>query len=136
VSIEPTPAQLERLAAAAESDPGPVLMLNLLRFKERADGIDEADGITGVEAYARYGAAVQSHLERVGGRVLLAASPTESVVGPDPGEWDMVLTVQYPSRRAFLEMVSDPGYLQIHAHRTAALADSRLIACTPLDPGT
>ena len=33
-------------------------MLNLLRFKDRADGIDGVDGITGAEAYERYGAAV------------------------------------------------------------------------------
>jgi hypothetical protein len=42
-----------------------------------------------------------------------------------------VLAVQYPSRSAFLSMVTDPDYLQVHAHRAAALADSRLIACTP-----
>ena len=135
MTIEPTQAQLERLAAGAESDPGPVVMLNLLRFKERADGIDAADGITGSEAYTRYGAAVQPYLDRIGGRVLLAARATESVIGPDQGEWDLVLAVHYPSRRAFLEMVSDPGYLEIHAHRTAALADSRLIACTPINTG-
>jgi uncharacterized protein (DUF1330 family) len=40
-----------------------------------------------------------------------------------------VLFVQYPSRRAFLTMISDPAYLEIHQHRTAALADSRLVAC-------
>ena len=48
------------------------MMVNLMRFKERADGIDADDGITGAEAYARYGAAVQPYLEGVGGRVLLA----------------------------------------------------------------
>jgi uncharacterized protein (DUF1330 family) len=127
MSIEPTAAQLERLAASGDQDP--VMMLNLLRFKERAEGIDAADGITGAEAYARYGAAVAPYLERVGGRVTLAAAAHESVIGPDQGEWDMVLFVEYPSRSAFLEMTSDPGYLQIHGHRAAAIADSRLIAC-------
>ena len=68
-SIEPTQVQLERLAASGED--GPVMMINLLRFKEQADGIDADDGITGAEAYARYGAAVQPYLEGVGGRVLL-----------------------------------------------------------------
>jgi uncharacterized protein (DUF1330 family) len=135
MSIEPTPAQLEHLAASAEADPGPVVMLNLLRFKERADGIDAADGITGSEAYARYGAAAQTYLERVGGRLLLALRVTGSVIGPEPGEWDLMLAVRYPSRRAFLEMIADPGYLEIHGHRAAALADSRLIACAPVDAG-
>ncbi len=130
VSIEPTHEQLARLGASADS--APLIMINLLRFKARADGIDAGDGISGAEAYARYGAAVQPFLERVGGVVVVAAEATESVVGPEPGEWDLVLAVRYPSRAAFLEMVGDPGYIEIHAHRAAALADSRLIACRPL----
>jgi uncharacterized protein (DUF1330 family) len=126
-AVEPTAEQLTRLASSDQDTP--VVMLNLLRFKEKADGIDAADGITGVEAYGRYGEAVAAHLERVGGRVLLALGPEESVIGPDPGEWDLVIAVQYPSRAAFIEMVSDPEYLAIHAHREAGVADSRLIAC-------
>lgn len=129
-SIEPTEAQFERLVASVEE--GPVLMVNLLRFKDRADGIDAADGISGAEAYTRYGAAVQEHLARVGGRIVFAAAATESVIGPEEGEWDAVFVAEYPSRQAFLEMTGDPAYLEIHGHRAAALADSRLIACRPL----
>jgi len=81
---------------------------------------------------ARYGAAVTKYLEQVGARVLLALSASECVIGPFEGEWDMALAVEYPSRQALLAMTSDPGYLEIHAHRVAALADSRLIACAPL----
>ena len=127
MSIEPTPEQFTRLAEA--DDDGPIMMLNLLRFKERADGIDAAEGITGAEAYARYGAAVAPFLERAGGRLVVAMAASESVIGPDEGEWDMVLVAEYPSRRAFLKMTSDADYLAIHQHRAAALADSRLIAC-------
>jgi uncharacterized protein (DUF1330 family) len=129
-SIEPTQAQFERLAASG--DDGPVMMINLLRFKEQADGIDADDGITGAEAYARYGAALQPYLEGVRGRVLLGGAATESVIGPEEGEWDAVFVAEYPSRKAFLEMTSDPGYLEVHRHRAAAVADSRLIACRPL----
>ncbi len=132
MSIEPTEAQLARLAAAAELGDEALIMVNLLRFKERADGIDAADGISGAEAYARYAAGVQKFLDRGGGRVVLALEVSESVIGPHDGEWDMVLAVEYPSRRAFLEMISDPGYLAVHAHRTAALADSRLIGSVPV----
>ncbi len=129
MSIEPTPEQFQRLSSS--EDAGPVFMLNLLRFKDQADGIDAQDGISGAEAYARYGAAVAPFLDGIGGRVVLAAEAHESVVGPDQGEWDMVLVVEYPSRSAFLAMTSDPGYLQIHGHRSAALADARLVACVP-----
>ena len=102
-------------------------MLNLLRFKDEADGIDE--GISGAEAYARYGEGVQPFLARVGGRLLLAAAAQETFIGPEAREWDMVLMVEYPSRKAFLEMATDPDYLQVHRHRDAALADSRLVVC-------
>jgi uncharacterized protein (DUF1330 family) len=130
MSIEPTQAQFERLAQSDDS--APVVMVNLLRFKPRADGVDEPDGITGTEAYGRYGAAVAPFLARVGGRVLFAAEPRESVIGPEDGEWDLVLAVEYPSRSAFITMTTNPEYLAIHGHRAAALADSRLIACKPV----
>jgi uncharacterized protein (DUF1330 family) len=129
-TIQPTKEQFERLAASG--DDGAVIMLNLLRFKERADGIDAADGITGAEAYGRYAAGVARLLERVGARVLFTIVPQQSVIGPDPAEWDLVAAVEYPSHRAFLEMTGDPEYLAIHAHRESGLADSRLIACASL----
>ena len=126
--IEPTESQFTRLAASDED--GPVWMVNLVRFKQRADGIDE--GISGAEAYARYGAAVQPFLAGVGGRMVLAVEPAESVIGPEDGEWDAVFVAEYPSRKAFLQMTSDPAYLEVHRHREAGVADSRLIACKPL----
>jgi uncharacterized protein (DUF1330 family) len=104
-------------------------MLNLLRFKAHADGIDAGDAVSGAEAYGRYAAAVLPFLERSGGRIVLVIEPQECVIGPHEGEWDLVVVVEYPSRRAFLAMTSDPEYLAIHGHRSAALADSRLIAC-------
>ena len=128
--IQPTQEQFERLATSA--DDGAVIMLNLLRFKPRADGIDAADDVTGAEAYGRYAAGVAPLLERFGARILFTIVAQESVIGPDPAEWDVVAAVEYPSRRAFLEMTSDPDYLAIHAHREAGLADSRLIACGAL----
>lgn len=126
--VHPTAQQVQGLAET--NDDGPVVMLNLLRFKDQADGIDQ--GISGPEAYARYGAAAEPFLSKVGGRLLMAVQPRESVIGPEAAEWDLVLLVEYPSRAKFLEMATDPDYLKIHAHREAALQDSRLIACSPL----
>ena len=50
------------------------------------------------------------------------------MIGPSDEAWDEVLLVQYPSRKAFLTMAGNPEYLACTVHRTAALADSRLIA--------
>ena len=128
MSVLPTDHQLADLTSS--TDDGPVLMLNLLRFKPMADGIDE--GVTGAEAYARYSTATEPFLRAVGGRLLNAAAPQQTVIGPPESEWDLILLVEYPSRAKFIEMATNPEYLKIHAHREAALADSRLIACADL----
>jgi uncharacterized protein (DUF1330 family) len=122
-TIDPKPAQLRRLASTAESEP--IVMVNLLRFRDRAAGDDA--GESGAEAYGRYAAAVAPLLERVGGRLLVAAACEESVIGPDQSEWDLVALVEYPSRAAFLEMVASAEYGEIGILRANALADSRLI---------
>jgi uncharacterized protein (DUF1330 family) len=128
MAVLPTEQQLAGLMAS--TDDGPVVMLNLLRFKDRADGIDE--GVSGAEAYARYSAATEPFLRAVGGRLRAALAAQETIIGPEGGEWDLVLLVEYPSRAKFMEMAADPEYLKIHAHREAALADSRLIPCSDL----
>jgi uncharacterized protein (DUF1330 family) len=125
VPVHPTEEQITQLVARSED--GPVVMLNLLRFKEHADGIDE--GVSGAEAYGRYSTAAEPFLRGVGGRLVHAVAARQSVIGPAEPEWDLVLLVEYPSRAKFLEMAMNPEYLKIHAHREAALADSRLIAC-------
>lgn len=131
MAITPNQSQIEALAGGGPG--GPVLMLNLLRFKDRADGSDE--GLSGREAYQRYAQATGPFLAAVGGRLLFAVDTKQTVIGPEQLEWDMALLVEYPSRQKFLDMASDPEYLRIHQHREAALSDSRLIACAPIAAG-
>ena len=127
--VDPTQEQVQAFTESAAAE-GPVFMLNLLRFKDRADGPLESEGISGAEAYARYAAAIQPDLERVGGEVVWAGPCDTALIGPADGEWDVAAVVRYPSRSAFLEMVADPDYLEKSRIRTAALADSRLLPCT------
>ena len=98
---------------------GPVLMLNLLGF--RPDG--------GAERYGEYARAVAPLLERAGARILAAGLGSAALIGTDG--WDAVALVEYPTRGAFLEMVSSPEYLEIAQLRTEALERSEL---HPLDP--
>ena len=127
-TVDPEREQIERLAAG-DPDAGPILMLNLLRFRDRAAAVDGDESLTGREAYERYAGGVASHLAAAGGRIVSAGECAEVVIGPE-GEWDLVALVEYPSRRAFLTMIGDPGYQAIARWRTAALTDSRLILCT------
>lgn len=57
-----------------------------------------------------------------------------ALIAPPGEHWDQLLLVRYPSAAAFLAMLADPEYQAATVHRSAALADSRLIATTPL-PG-
>lgn len=127
-TINPTAEQLRALVGS--SDTTPIVMLNLLRFKDRADGIDADGALTGREAYQRYAEAVGPHLARAGGSVIFMADDSETVIGPRDERWDMVLLVRYPSRQAFLAMIADADYQAAHEHRAAALADSRLVRWT------
>lgn len=115
-SLEPTRDQMAALAARPAD--APVVMINLLKF--RADG--------GRQSYARYGQEVAPHLQRVGGTVLYAGSAPTQVIGDREKPWDAILVVEYPSPAAFIDMVTNEDYLEIHEHRAAALERGDLIA--------
>lgn len=108
------------LKAFANLDPdAPVVMINLLTFKP-GDGLDH---------YRRYTREVQPHLERVGGTVRYAGTNPQNIIGDGPRpRWDAILVVEYPSPQAFTDMVTDPGYQQVHGHRAAALVQGDLVA--------
>lgn len=121
--IDPTPEQFKALVES--DDESPIVMVNLVRFKDQATGIDE--GMSGAEAYATYGKNIAPYLAEAGGEVLVATATVESVIGPAEAEWDMVLLVRYPSRKAFIGMISNPGYQKEHEHRAAGVEEARLI---------
>lgn len=127
-SIEPTLAQLQRFQQDV-ARPGPIVMINLLRYREHADyppGSDAAP-CSGREAYRRYASVAVAKIAELGGKILWTAVVKMPVIAPEGEEWDDAILVQYPSRAAFLEMVSKPDYLAAAVHRTAALSDSRLL---------
>lgn len=126
--VDPDPAQLGRLAATPWE--GVLQMLNLIRFHAQARAPD-GERLSGAALYARYGAAVEPHLESRGARLLWAARPVPPLIGPQAEEWDMAFVVEYPSLAAFLDMLKDPEYRKITVLRSAAVADSRLIPMHP-----
>ncbi len=128
--IEPTHASIERMLARDLQ--GPVDMLNLLRFREVADysahpQLAPASPISGAEAYRRYAAHTMPFLAEVGAEVLLSAVGGPLIIGPDDARWDRVLIVRHTSVLAFLSFAQNTAYLAGVGHRTAALADSRLL---------
>ena len=117
----------------------PIHMLNLIRLREVAaypEGHEDHDrGLSGLEAYRAYGRTTAHILARVGGRQVWAGKPEVTVTGPQSEAWDLAFIAQYPDARAFIEMVRDPEYRLLVTHRTAGVADSRLICLSPREPG-
>jgi uncharacterized protein (DUF1330 family) len=121
--LEPTPEQFAALAARPAD--AAVVMVNLLKFNQPG----------GLERYLQYGQEVAPHLERVGGKVRYGgAAPTVVIGDGERPWWDAILVVEYPSPAAFIEMVTDDGYLQVHQHRVAALERGDLIATSTWMP--
>lgn len=135
--VQPTQAQLAELGAIAGTGAdGPVIMLNLNRYRERAAYDADPPGgedpeVSGREAYARYGAVASGVLERVGGAILWHAQAPGLVIGDEANRCDEVLAVRYPSVTAFLELALDPQIMVALAHRTAGLERATIIRCEP-----
>lgn len=132
-SIEPSPDQRQQLLAAS-TDSTPIVMINLLRYRDQAayPAGSDSSPCSGREAYQRYGASVTPMVIEAGGRILWFGNVKQMVIGPDGERWDDAVLVHYPSRQAFITMVTRPDYVAASVHRTAALADSRLIVTATL----
>jgi uncharacterized protein (DUF1330 family) len=131
--IYPRPDQIEALM---KSDiQGPIDMLNLLVFKEHAEYEDGRETeLSGREAYALYAAQMQPHVEANGGTMLYGGAAHLLMIGDGDVEWDMVATVRYPSREAFVKIATSKDVAAFAVHRTAGLAHQLLVACTSAPP--
>jgi uncharacterized protein (DUF1330 family) len=127
--VHPTDEQLATIAdyAATETD-REVVMLNLLRFADRANPGFGCDGMTGQEAYEEYGRRIAEMDPPFTGRPIWLGSAGPIVIGPADEAWDQVILVRYDNAQQFLEAVSNPAYLEAAPARDAAIADSRLVA--------
>jgi uncharacterized protein (DUF1330 family) len=115
--LDPTADQIDRLRKYP--DEGPVVMVNLLKFRdESADG----DG-SGRDAYQRYSQGVIRLIKARGGTVLWAGDVQAAALGTDgDGDWDYVVLVQYPNRAAFIDMMTGDDYAAVNGHRLNGLA--------------
>jgi uncharacterized protein (DUF1330 family) len=117
--IEPTREQFQQLMALDQE--GPIVMVNLLRFKP--------DG--GRATYTKYLDLSSKCAKNVGANLVYYGECLMPVIGDE--EWDAVLLAEYPSIDAFIEMQRDRDYQATVVHRTEALVDSRLHVTRPGD---
>ncbi|MBW2282231.1 MAG: DUF1330 domain-containing protein [Deltaproteobacteria bacterium] len=126
-ATQPRPEQLENLAKRAPD--GPLYMLNLLKFKERAEYADgrETD-LTGRQAYNLYSQGVIKLILALGGKPIYFGLCNALLIGDgDESPWDSVGVIEYPSIEAFQKMTSSAGYADVHVHRDAGLEHQVLI---------
>jgi len=135
--VDPTSERFAEFRSMAS--PGPIQMLNLIRFRDQAaypDGHEQAGkGLSGAQAYGLYGRAAGPVLARVGGRQILLARPELTLIGPADERWDLFFIAQYPDVDAFVSMIRDDEYRRAVVHRQAAVADSRLVRMQPSSSG-
>jgi uncharacterized protein (DUF1330 family) len=114
------PAQIQGLMQKGPD--GPIFMVNLLKFKERAEYEDgRATSLTGREAYMIYGRAVSELLPKFGGRAIFAADVTYLSLGRVEELWDEVAIAMYPERAAMVRMSMSDEWRAIAVHRSAGL---------------
>ena len=86
--------------------------------------------ISGAAAYQLYVGHTLPYLEASGGAVLFDAVAGPWLIGPDGDQWDRVLLIRQSGIGAFMAYRDDAAYLSGLGHRSAALADSRLLPMT------
>ena len=124
-----TEQQMEALIKADNG--GPVCMVNLLKFKDKAEYEDgrETD-LSGIEAYQIYGAVTGSLIKELGGDVVFTSVFNGMVVGEVEELWDVMAIAKYPTLQSFIDMVASPEYLKAYHHRLAGLKGQLNIAST------
>ena len=117
-----TPNEVQINGFLKNPEIGPISMVNLLKYKEKAIYDDGRDtNLSGEEAYGLYAAEVINLVEKYGGEFLFAGKVNRLMLGEVEEMWDSIAIAKYPNRKAMFEMTMDPEYQKIHVHRDAGL---------------
>jgi len=117
--VTPTGERLQEFFGGGED--GAFVMVNLLKFRDRAEYDDGDRGLSGAEAFARYAGEVFKLVNNLGGRAVYSGAVTGLLLGEVEDNWDMISLVEYPSGQAFRDMFMSPAYQEIAIHRKAGL---------------
>ena len=110
------PKEINAKLIASLPDIGPVVMVNMLRLRDRA-------------AYKRYSELTMPLIKARGGTVLWAGDGEVVAFGDAQADrWDYVVLVRYPSRAAFLDMMRSAEYAAANLHRERAVAKHVILA--------
>jgi len=125
-AVYPTPDRIAALMGNPSAEP--IVMLNLLKFREKAQYADgRATTLSGREAYMLYGDAMRQVVEKNGGKFVFQGMIEQLVIGEVGQMWDIVAMVEYPSAAAFAKIATSPEVADIGVHRAAGLEGQLLI---------
>lgn len=117
------PAEINRINEIADSgNDGPVLMLNLNRYRPEA-GFPDGD------LYSEYMAILAKAVAEVGGKVLWQTSVRGRVVGEHA--FHEALGAWYPTHQAFLNLSANPYSDENMRLRSLAVEEALLLRCDP-----
>ncbi len=118
------PSDPNQMKAMTEPGPsGPIFMVNLLKFKEKAEYRDgRSSDLSGRDAYMIYGRAVAELLPKFGGKAIFVGDVTFLALGQVEELWDEVAIASYPNRAALVAMSTSDAWREIAIHREAGLA--------------
>lgn len=126
-AVYPKGEQLQPLMAAKD---GPIVMVNLLKFRPHAQYKDgRATSLSGREAYNLYAEKMVPFVTAKGGRIIFSSDVKSLVIGAVEEMWDVVALMEYPSSAAFAEIAMSPEVAGFGVHREAGLAGQLLIRC-------
>lgn len=105
----------------------PVVMVNLMRFRERSlDG----NG-SGWDAYLRYSALTVPMIRARGGTLLWTGEAKAVALGAEAGnQWEYLALVFYPSVAAFIDMMTSADYEALCDPHRRNGCEEHVIICT------
>jgi uncharacterized protein (DUF1330 family) len=126
VEANDTAIDAMRLLDPSES----IVMLNLLKFRDVALEGYGVDGMSGSQAFRRYGELNDAEDVKFGSEPIWMGLAKNTVIGDE--DWDLAILVRYPSRQHFIDKLDNAKYREISKVREAALLDSRLVELSQL----
>lgn len=136
-ALFPTQEQVRALRDRANDEP--IFMLNLLKFRQKAQYEDaRLSDLTGQEAYQLYADSFHNIMIPKGARIRFGGKTRGLLIGEggllsgeDSGLWDEVAIIEYPNTQVLLDMMRDVEYQKALHHRVAGLEGQLLIECQP-----
>ena len=130
INLQPTGDQVRAFRDRKTGEP--IFMLNLLKFKAKAEYIDRRKtDLTGRQAYALYGAGFDTVMAPLGTEIIYSGDIRGFLIGFGEDDWDSVALIKYPSTDVMLDMFRNESYQEIQIHREAALEGQWLLECGP-----